>query len=552
MTGKLRRWATQHRLLLLAIVLIGLFVRVYGIAYGLPYFYGPPEIESLRTNFEVISPYGNDEIQFVRAVTNMLASRSLNPDYFAQPGTPTMYVLMLLYGGILAFGLLSGAIPNIEAVGSILTNDPEAFYLAGRLLVALLAVAGIPLLYSIGARLYNRRAGLVAALIFALSPLHAYLSRIIRGDVLMILCLLAAFWFCLEIIDKGNWKGYLGAGFFTGLAVVGKYPAVTFAAAILLAYAFSHIRRDFRKLAASSVASLAGAFIGSPYAFLDFPAVLAAVQAESSIHLGGASEGIVGDTVWYLKTVLPNAIAWVGIVLLVVGIAEAVARRRRGSLLALAFAVIFLSFIVTLGIRWERWIVPIIPFVALLAGGGLDYLAQQVGRLRQPAATLVVILLAAGITLPLAQLSLLAGYMLTQPETRTLARDWMLEHIPEGSRILVERHGPQPPKLYYAYYEVRDDGSIEAVDIAERPFRNLYGLGQMGWVTDLENIRQQGIEYLLMSDYYQQYLNEGQLYPAMVQKYEQLRSMGEIIYEIGPRAGAFAGPSVTIVRISSS
>ncbi|MBZ0294260.1 MAG: glycosyltransferase family 39 protein, partial [Anaerolineae bacterium] len=312
---RFQQWFTWQRLALILILFIGLFMRLYGIAYGLPYFYGPPEIESLRTNFQVISPYGNDEIQFVAAVVNMLANYSLNPQYFAQPGTPTMYLLLLVFGVMLAFGLLTGAIPNIDAIGDLLTDSPDAFYLAGRVLIALIGVAGIPLVYRIGRRLYDRRAGLVAALIFALTPIHGYLSKIIRGDALMILCLLAAFWFCLDILESGRWRGYLGAGFFTGLAIVNKYPAVTFVAIIVLAHLLTHARRDHRRLIASGAACLGGAFIGSPYAFLDFPAVLGAVQAESSIHLGGASEGILHDVLWYLGKVLPNSISWAGVVL---------------------------------------------------------------------------------------------------------------------------------------------------------------------------------------------------------------------------------------------
>ncbi|MBZ0295449.1 MAG: hypothetical protein K8L99_23010, partial [Anaerolineae bacterium] len=235
-----------------------------------------------------------------------------------------------------------------------------------------------------------------------------------------------------------------------------------------------------------------------------------------------------------------------------IGIVDAIYRRRRGSLLALTYALIFLAFIVLVGIRWERWLVPAVPFAALLVGGAVTAFARLIQGWPRPAEVLAVAVLVALVALPLARLSWLAGWMLTRPETRTLAREWIDEHIPAGSRILVERHGPQPPKTRYSYYEAKPDGSIEAVDVAQRPFLNLYGYGQIGWIKDLNLIHQQDIQYLLMSDYYQQYQNEARLYPAMVKKYEQLRAMGEIIYEIGPQPGEYPGPAVTIVRINPS
>jgi hypothetical protein len=546
-------WISARRLALLAalVTLTGLGFRLAGIAYGLPYFYGPPDVEAVRTRFEVITPNGSDEPQFVNATMRLLANRSLNPEYFAQPGTPLMYMGVILYMGVLGLGMITGAIPSLDAASDLLYEDPTVYYLSFRLLVAVIGTATVPLVYLIGRRLFDYRAGLVAALIFAASPIHIYLSKVIRADALMILLLVAAFWFCLDIIERGTWRAYMLAGVFTGLAVVSKYPAAVFVLVVVAAHAMRWHQGewDHRKLVAAGLATLAGAFIGSPYAFLDFPAVLQAVNKEAEPHLGGASEGLLGDALWYLRGALPNSVAPVGALLAGAGAALCLRSGDRRQWLLLIFPPLFLIFICTLGIRWERWLIPIIPFVCLWLGGAVSVIARQLDRVRRPLGTLAALGLAALMFLPLAQLNVSYARLLIAPETRTLARQWMIEHIPPGSRVLMERHGPQPPRDLFTYFEERR-GVIQRINPQTRRLLNVYAVGELGKLHDLDQIAQEDIDYLVLTDYYARYLAEAHLYPDMIARYEEIRALGETVYEIFPNPPLHAGPHVTIVRLN--
>lgn len=542
-----RAYVRRVYLALIFVTLAGLGLRLYNIDYGLPFFYGPPEIEAIRTDFAVISPSGSDELQFVRATIRLLQERTLNPAYFAQPGTPLMYMGTVLFGGMFGTGIISGVYPDMAAARWVFNYEPAPFYLAYRMLVALIGTASIPLVALIGRRVVGARAGLIAALIFALSPLHVLLSKVIRADTLMVFMLLAAFWFCLDIIKRGTWRAYLLAGFFVGLAVVSKYPAAVFVAVIFVA-CWLDARRDFRKLVASGAACVLGVFVGSPYALLDFSGVLAAVSQEAEIHLGGGSEGLLLDMIWYLRVVLPNGVSLVGVALAAVG---AVLIWRSGSAakrLLLVFPPVFLVFICTLGIRWERWLVPVIPFVALWIGHAAVVIAARVGRWRQGGRLVALAALVLMMSLPLLYLDMKFGWYIGQPETRTIARQWMIDNIPPGSRILIERHGPQPPKDLFRYYEERRE-EIIAVDADARPYRDLYAYGELARLADLDAIAEWDIDYLVLSDYYDQYLAEAHLYPERVAQYEALHALGEVVYEIRAVPGQTAGPHLMIVRV---
>ena len=545
----LPRWLIWARVLVICVTLVGLGFRLHGIAYGLPYFYGPPEVEAVRTGFARATASGSDEPQFVNATMRLLAHRSLNPEYFAQPGTPLMYMGAVLYVGVIGTGLVSGAFASIEDASVLFASDPTIFYLTFRLLVAVIGAASVPLVYMIGRRMFGRRAGLIAAAVFAVSPIHVYLSKVIRGDVLMIFFLLAAFWFCLDIVQRASWRGYVLAGAMTGLAVVCKYPAATFIPVIVAAHLLAG-KMDHRKLVASGAACVAGAFIGSPYVFLDFAAVLAAVRQESLVHLSGVGKGFLPDLVWYLGSPLVNSISAAGVVLMVVGVGLCVASKDRARWLLLLFPLIFIVFITGVGILWERWIVPAIPFLCLIAGFAAVWIADRLGRIQKQAGVAAVMGAARVMSLPLAQLSVLHGDYLIAPETRTLARAWMLEHIPQGTRVLLERHGPQPPKALFTTFEERR-GEVTPIDISQRT-EHLYAVGELGLLKDFDQIGATGIEYMVLTDYYSRYLEEAAAWPEMIARYETLRGMGEIIYEIKAQAGAYSGPHITIIRLNNA
>jgi hypothetical protein len=85
-----------------------------------------------------------------------------------------------------------------------------------------------------------------------------------------------------------------------------------------------------------------------------------------------------------------------------------------------------------------RWLLPVFPFVCLLAAYAAIEAADRVGK-RLPG--LKPTLLALGTVALLAQgvvYSLHIGQVLSREDTRNLAREWLVDHLPPRTKIVVE------------------------------------------------------------------------------------------------------------------
>src|SRR5258705_4214085 len=301
---------------------------------------------------------------FVTHALSMLKNHDLNPHWFGPPASTTMYLLALVYGGVFGVGRITGAFHSAEDFRNLYYSNPTVFYLSGRILSLIFGVATIWLVYKIGRRLFGPATGLIAAAMFALSPIAILLSQQVRMDAQMTFLVALAFWYSLNILERHDWTSYLLAGFFTGLAAVTKYPAIVFSLSIAIAHFIttpSWRLADHRKLLGSAVAAIGGAFLGSPFVFLDFRTVLKdVIQEARPEHLSATGEGFLRNLEWYVKGPLSNALGLVVLVMAGVGLVFCFSARQQNRWFLVSFSVLFLIFISSLSLRWERWLLPAI------------------------------------------------------------------------------------------------------------------------------------------------------------------------------------------------
>ena len=248
---------------LLLILLLGLFLRLYGISYGFPFIYSV------------------DEPALVRTATGIRFES--NPKHFDWPHLHfylNFFLYMLIYVVRGAFQVL-GLKPFISNLMPILWRDPLVFYLASRIFNAALgAFTAIPVFLT-GKKLFNERVGLLSALAITLFPYHAYNSHFALIDVPM------TFWFSLSvyfsslIMLEGKRKWYVLAALFAGLSASTKYNGGFSVFVIFLAYILylkTHellrLGDGFKKASANlllaAFVSLTSFFVGTPYALFDF------------------------------------------------------------------------------------------------------------------------------------------------------------------------------------------------------------------------------------------------------------------------------------------
>jgi hypothetical protein len=404
--------------------------------------------------------------------------------------------------------------------------------------------------------LYNRATGLAAASLVALSPLHVEVSRLIRPDIQMTFFIGVVFWFCLDILEQQTWWSSVLAGLFAGVAAATKYPAVVALLIIVLAHLWSGSERKNRlaKLLVAGGAGIVGVFAASPFLVLQFGRVLKDVAFEARpTHLSATGQGLVLNLLWYSRGPLVQALSLVGVALAGMGILGAVVSRQKNQWLLVVFPVAFFIFIASLHLRWARWFVPVIPFLCLLAGNGLYRIAVWIGsqwdkRLGLAAGALLLLT----VTVPLLRQDLVQGHELSGTDTRSVARAWILQHIPAHSSVLVEEYTPQIPVDRYRVYQVLG-GQLQELDTRNASLANtLIPIGVVGELKDIKQIRRQGIEYIILSNWYDRYSAERERYPGIVGTYQSLMSTATELYETQRRPGVNNGPTIRVYRFELS
>jgi 4-amino-4-deoxy-L-arabinose transferase-like glycosyltransferase len=408
-----RLWAWSG----LSLVLLAAFgLRVWGVGQGLPYIYNIDEAG-----------------HFVPKAVTMF-SHGLNPRYFVNPPALT-YVLHVVFAAW--FG---GGHRVLHEYGL----RPDRLYLVARVSVALLGTGAVWMLYLLGARLFDRRVGLLAAALEAVAFLPVSYGHYALNDAVTLLPLTLSLFGSAGVMRKGSRRDYALAGIGLGLACASKYTAgiaiVPLAAAVAVHYLDSPPgggRRVVQGAALAGACALGSFLIANPYALLDFQRFHSELIHQSDLSdeaqgkLGAPKESGLLYYLWSFSW----GLGWVP-ALAALGGALAIWRRHaRAGWLLVPAAILFLAFMGLQDRYFGRWLLPVFPIACLLAGYfALVLLPRRRTALAASAgAVFVAALLAQGLLY-----SVHNDLVLSRADTRNLTRAWMLEHVPRGARIVLE------------------------------------------------------------------------------------------------------------------
>lgn len=483
------------------VLLLSLIMGLVGLDHGLPFVYDP------------------DEPVRVELSGTMLANRDLNPHWFGHPASTTIYLMVAVQAVIYALGLLTGRFNSPQDYRAMFHNDPSIVYLAGRFCMVVFFVLVVFLVIRIGSKAFSRRAGILAGLITALSPLLVSFSKVIRSDIMATFFLLLACWFCVRIFDSPGWKNFFLAGVFTGMAAATKYPAVIFTLVILLAYlmVFRTDLKQIRHLLAGAGGSIAGFVVSAPFLVFSLDTVFANLAHEARTADFGTHEGIFAKLSWYIQYPLVWNLSLAGLLLVALGLWLVLRRRSKAGILIASFPLLFLVFISSLSLMWERWIIPTLPFFCLLIGYSIDWLHEKVRkRMNLKVGAAAAAVLVVFVILPLLQsdLKILGSKMGT--DTRTEAAGWILENIPHNSNLLLEVQTPFLPNDTFTYYLVDESGEL-VLYVPEENYKAIINpSGLLGTLKNVDSLRVAKIDYVIRSHKYESYKAEQQRYPDIV------------------------------------
>ena len=419
--GPIARWELW---LLAAVVAVGALLRLWNVDQNLPLVY----------NIDESARFVPDAARFL---DQRLGYRELvNP--------PGMMGLLALLDHVW-FGV-QGLSPSEG-----LARHPTQAYLLGRLVAVALSVAAIPVLWLAGRVLLGRVAALVGAALLAVAFLPVAYSRLALSDgptvLFLALGILGGAW----ILRDGDRRGYLTVGLAVGLAAGFKYNA-GIVVLVGLAAAALRLRGDgwrpvLRRTVALGAVALATFVVANPYLLLDPREMWRAIEYQQHWATSGRYVGEPRTSGFaFYPWAATWGVGWLPTIAAVAGSALLLARRRWRPVAALLLPMVVLYLLIMGGQDrfFARWLLPVVPVMCLTAGAAVATLGRAAGaggRSRR-----IGVALAVALTLALAAQSLVHSAhtvaVVGREDTRTVLRDWMLEHVPAGDGVVLESMSP--------------------------------------------------------------------------------------------------------------
>jgi 4-amino-4-deoxy-L-arabinose transferase-like glycosyltransferase len=467
---------------------------------------------------------GVDEPEVMDRAVRIIKTGDLNPHFFDYP---SLYIYVQAVVGVFRF--LIGATQGRWA--SLAQAPTDAFYLWGRGATALIGTATVWILYRAGLR-WGRNAALLAAVMLAVMPLHVRESHYALTDVPTTFFVVLTFLLSLRAGERPTMWAFAAAGAAAGLAGATKYNGIVCVLMPILASLMMPAawRVRARTACLTVAAALVMFLLAAPYTFLDLPNFLNQFARLASIY---KVPGVSSDPMWlsYLKH-LRLALGVPGAAIAAAGLVFGVIRIIAGPdrlkwLLAIAFPLVYFRFISSQTLVFGRYLLPLVPFLSLLAAVALVRAVIWLRETPTPVAVRRCAVLAVALVAVVfpAYASMSWDRDAARSWTSQLAYDWIRREIPAGTPIRLE--GSLALKLpeYRATYtkQLRFD----------KP----------------ETYAQSGIQYLVASSQsYGQYLTDPQAYPLEYGDYQRIFNETEEVARFSPSPD-HPGPELRILKV---
>jgi len=411
---------------LLTILLVALFLRLWGITHGLPHIYSV------------------DEPALVRSVMGLRFD--LNPHHFDWPHFHfyfgyLFFVLLVKFRALLQILSLR---PILEPVIPVFWQDPQIFYLQLRVISALMGAVTVGLVYLIGKKLFDKKIGLWGAAFLAVYPFHNEISHFALLEAPLTFWITLSFLFSVLVFKRGRLRDYLLAGLFAGFAASTKYNGALVVVPIVVAHFLRVVNarrrvgefggpfRSFWRPLLAGLAAAAGFLLGTPYALLDWRGFWSREPGGflwQMTRIGAVSWRELPRVLVGRSEILVSGLGVVLAALAILGVFLALVRRRRRDILLLSFPLVYFFYIGRLGFFNAHYFVPLAPFLSLLAAVSFWTLFERIYNFKFKKIFICFLLLQ-----PLF-LSARSSFIFSRPDTRQLASDWVAENIPRGLRI---------------------------------------------------------------------------------------------------------------------
>lgn len=435
----------KRNLLLLFLVLITILaaaLRITGFEWGIPR-----------------EPYWRNHYQdeaFVLGLLFKMGPDNLDPHYFINP-TLHYYTLLAaeeiasLTGYIKPFSLPVATNNFGQPARGVSLEDYGRMYRVGRILSILQSILLVLLMFGIGRNLYGPAAGIIAAAFTAVLPTFCYQSRFLVVDAPAVFWFVLAFWFITTTPAPPRLRRWsVLAGLFIGLAVGTKYTNLLIVLPFL--YRYCRLRGGgepfWRKLVSRDVmyAGLVAVL------FFLFTTPYALLNPGEFLH-GDANGfgGIFGDRgLMYYNNYPPNLLTPFSVatlqslrlplaLLCLLALIWRSIRHRTADVTLLCFIVPFYVLLVAKASPHLRHVMPVLPFIGLLAAAAL---VDPPGPMKRKLIRCPIWALGVGVFAYTGLFSMAYVGRLTPIDTRIASAEWVKSNIPPDTTLGLATYFP--------------------------------------------------------------------------------------------------------------
>ena len=591
----------MERAAVLALFAAAAALRLWHLDWGLPRFYGLDEMFFFAAGFQ--------------------SWRLVVPDFgwYGHPGTFFFWSQIPAFALARLWAVLQGTWEHSLTAEENVRAHAPLFTFALRLQLWAWSLLGLALAARLGRVVWGPWGGAATLLFFAAAPMAVEHARIIRTDTPFVALVLLAQLAALRLADEhppARRRDWWLAGACVGLAVATRWFGVAAAAAVAAAWAAapagggvrarvragagadptlpSSLPARFKAYLAgraaafhlplqAALASLLVFALVAPFILKKFSLVLEDVLFESrETHLGETARDLPHLLQVQWQAALENH-GGLGLLLAALGtlalfVPFAPARARLGAIV-LAFPLAYAALMAVQDLSWERWLLPLLPSIALLQAGGLLLLARTLagrglglgrglgrtasGSARHPAlGPIAGVLIAALVVLNPLSRSLgqtRALGVLTQEE----ARAWMLEHVPPGASVFAEWRTVHPPQGRWRFHAAPFVSAEAVAQVGPWLAPDHHPLGGAHFVLRPQSIL--AFEWILLGSAEERLRRDAELLAgssrpsaaaaaaqarALLERYSMLRAASEEVAVFAPVPGAVAGPRIEIRRVT--
>lgn len=404
------------------IVAVGLALRVIGLDQGIPF------------------ALGVDEPEIMERSVRMMKTGDLHPHFFDYPGL-SMYLHFFVATARFLAGSIAGEWAHLDQA------PVSEFYLWSRAVTAVLGTLTILMVYWAGRRI-SHATGLVSAALFAVQSLHVRESHFVLTDVPMTFFVALTWVLTLRAHADGRLRSFVWIGIAAGAAAATKYNGGVALLLPILALLLGQGGLGWRlwRLGATALSAGVTFLLCAPYTALALPEFLNAFAYLAHMYAKGEP---LAEPAWiiYLKH-LRNNMSIPAMVLAGTGMAIAIGTlirrpREQATLawtLATAFALVYYWMIAGQRLVWGRYLLPLLPFACVLAGGAIVWIVNT-ARARSVKPALATAIGAALLAVAAWQPTTNAVEWLSMVAKTSTAKqtyDWILANVPPNSKIAFE------------------------------------------------------------------------------------------------------------------